>query len=305
MKEEIIKFLKLKKDAQDIININDFLNLETADELNKLSEILDKLEREHLIFKTKKNKYMLYENCTNLRVGKLSINKRGNGFLILDGEDLYINFNNLNGATNGDIVLAETFFYRNDFEGKIIKILERNTKNLIGTIYYKKNMPYLKLDDEKKALMIELDLESTKNCVEGTKVLVNTVKTLGNNKYYGKVVKIIGHLNDPGVDIKTVAYKHDIFDEFSSETLEQIENIPGEVSEIDLIGRKDLTNEVIFTIDGSDTKDIDDALSFNYQDNIYTLGVHIADVSYYVKKDSPLDKDAHARGTSSYLADSV
>ena len=166
MKEEIIKFLKLKKDAQDIININDFLNLETAEELNELSETLDKLEHDHLIFKTKKNKYMLYENCSNLKVGKLSINKRGNGFLILDGEDLYINFNNLNGATNGDIVLAETFFYRNELEGKIIKILERNTKNLIGTIYYKKNMPYLKLDDEKKAIKIELDLESTKNCVE-------------------------------------------------------------------------------------------------------------------------------------------
>ncbi|MDD4187517.1 MAG: ribonuclease R [Bacilli bacterium] len=305
MKEKIIKVLKLKKDAQEIIQINDLLNLKTSDELKELNENLEKLEQEHIVFKTKKNKYMLYENCSNLKVGQLSINKRGNGFIFLDGQNLYINFNNLNGAINDDLVLAETFFYHDELEGKIIKILERNTKNLIGTIYYKKQRPYLKLDDEKKAIKIELDLESTKNCVEGTKVLVNTTKALGNNKYFGKVVTIIGHINDPGVDIKTVAYKYDIFDDFSKETLEQIEKIPSEVLEKDLLGRRDLTNENIFTIDGFDTKDIDDALSFNYEKGIYTLGVHIADVSYYVKKDSPLDKDAYERATSSYLADSV
>lgn len=305
MKNEIIKVLKDKYDAQDIMKINDLLNLETAEELSELQIEIDNLINEHILFKTKKNKYILYNNCPNLKVGKLSINKRGNGFLLLDGEDLYINFNNLNDATNGDTVLAETFYYHDELEGKILKILERNTKNLIGTINYKNNKPILKLDDEKKSIQIELDFESTKNCVEGTKVLVNTTKEIGKNKYYGRVVKIIGHINDPGVDIKTIAYKYGIFDEFSKETEIQINNISSSVLEKDLIGRKDLTKEQIFTIDGDDTKDIDDALSFKYEGGIYTLGVHIADVSYYVTKDSALDKDAYQRGTSSYLADSV
>ncbi len=305
MKKEILKVLKDKKDAQEITMINDLLNLTTSEELLLLQNELNKLVNEHILYKTKKDKYLLYENIPNIKVGKLSINKRGNGFVLLDGDDLYINFKNLNNATNGDIVLAEMFYYKNELEGKVLKILERNTKNLIGTIYFEKNKPILKLDDEKKAIEIELDYQSTINCVDGTKVLVNTTKEISKNKYYGRVVKIIGHINDPGVDIKTVAYKHSIFDEFSKETEKQVLEISNTVSEKELIDRKDLTNETIFTIDGDDTKDIDDALSFDYENDIYTLGVHIADVSNYVIKDSPLDLDAKARGTSSYLADSV
>lgn len=305
MKKEIIEILKNEKDAQDITKINDLLNLETANELLNLQEELNNLVKEHIIYKTKKEKYILYDNMSNIKVGKLSINKSGNGFILLSEDDLYINYNNLNGATNGDIVLAEMFYYKNDLEGKIVKILERDTKNLIGTIYIKDKKAYFKLDDEKKSLQIELDQKSASNCVEGTKVLVNITKELGNNKYYGRIVKIIGHINDPGVDIKTIAYKYEIYDEFSKETNEELLLTPSSVLDKELIGRTDLTSENIFTIDGDDTKDIDDALSFKYENDIYTLGVHIADVSYYVKRNSPLDKDAYERGTSSYLADSV
>ncbi|MDD2505238.1 MAG: ribonuclease R [Bacilli bacterium] len=305
MKNDILKILKAKKDAQDIMTINDLLNLSTANELNLLQKELDNLVEQHILLKTKKSKYILYDNCQNLRVGKLSVNKKGNGFLLLDDKDLYINYNNLNGAINGDLVLAELFYYENDLEGKVIKILKRNIKNLIGTIYFKNKKPIFKLDNEKKSIDIELDFSSTSNCVDGTKVLVNGIKEISKNKYLGKVVKIIGHINDPGVDIKTVAYKYGIYDEFSKETIEQISKIPNQVLSEELIGRKDLTEEIIFTIDGDDTKDIDDALSFKFENNIYTLGVHIADVSYYVKKNSSLDLDAYQRGTSSYLADSV
>lgn len=305
MKNEILKILNSQYEALDLMKINDMLELTSAKEYLELQNEIEKLVNEHIVFRTKKEKYILYKNCPNLKVGKLSINKRGSGFLLLEGDDLYINYNNLNGATNGDIVLAETFLYNNETEGKVLKILERNTKNIIGSIYYKNNKPYLKLDDDKKSINIELDHHSTKNCVDGTKVLVNTVKELGNNKYLGTVVKIIGHIHDPGVDIKSIAYKYGIFEDFSKETEEQVNKIPTEVLDKHLVNRKDLTNEIIFTIDGDDTKDIDDAISFKYENGIYHLGVHIADVSYYVTEDSPLDQDAYARGTSSYLADSV
>ncbi|MDD2409273.1 MAG: ribonuclease R [Bacilli bacterium] len=305
MKTEIIKVLNDKKDALDIIVINDLLYLKTSEELKDLQTELDNLIKEHILYKTKKDKYILYKNLSNIKVGRLSINKQGNGFLLLDENDLYINYNNLNNATNGDIVLAETFLYNNKIEGKIIKILERNTNNLIGTIYFKNNEAILKLDDDRKKLDIILDKDSLDNCVDGTKVLINTTKELGNNRYYGRVNKIIGHKDDPTVDIKTIAYKYNFFEEFSKEAINQTNNIPEEVNEKELINRKDLTKEIIFTIDGDDTKDIDDALSFKYENGTYYLGVHIADVSNYVTKDSPLDIDAYQRGTSSYLANSV
>ncbi len=305
MKKQILEVLKNKYDAQDLISINDLLNLTTSEELMELKEILEKMVNEHKIFKTKKDKYILYDNCPNLKAGKLSINKSGNGFLILDGDDLYINYNNLNNSTNGDIVLAETFLYRGKEEGKVIRILERNTKNIIGTIGFKAGKPILILDDNKNVIEISLEEDSLIHCVEGTKVLVNTTKSLGNNKYLGRVVKIIGHKDDPGVDIKTIAYKYGFFEDFSKEAVEQTNNIETEVLKSDLIGRKDLTAEEIFTIDGPHTKDIDDAISFKYKNGLYHLGVHIADVSHYVVKGSPLDDDAYNRGTSSYLADSV
>ncbi len=305
MKNKIIEVLKTKYDAQEIIAINDLLNLNTAEELKELQENLEELVREHILFLTKKNKYILYENCPSLKVGRLSINKSGNGFILLEGDDLYINYNNLNNATNGDIVLAEVFTYQGKKEGKIIKVLERNTKNLIGTISFRGDEANLILDDVKKKIYIVLEKDSVKNCVDGTKVLVNTTKTLGNNNYLGRVVKIIGHKDDPGVDIKTIAYKYGFFEEFSKETDEQANILPTEVLKEELVGRVDLTKENIFTIDGDDTKDIDDALSFKYENDVYKLGVHIADVSHYVTKSSPLDIDAFARGTSSYLANSV
>ena len=305
MKKEVINILNDKKDALDIIVINDLLNLKTSDQLKELQTELDNLIKEHILYKTKKDKYILYKNLSNIKVGKLSINKQGNGFLLLDEDDLYINYNNLNNATNGDIVLAETFLYNNKIEGKIIKILERNTNNLIGTIYFNNNEAILKLDDDRKKIDIILEKNSLDNCVDGTKVLINTTKELGNNRYYGRVIKIIGHKDDPTVDIKTIAYKYNFFEEFSKEAMNQTNNIPEEVNEKDLINRKDLTKEIIMTIDGDDTKDIDDALSFKYENGIYHLGVHIADVSNYVTKDSPLDIDAFQRGTSSYLANSV
>ena len=305
MKQEIINILKNKYDALDLITINDLLNLNTAEQLKELELTLEELVNEFILYKTKKDKYILYDNCKDLKAGKLSINKSGNGYVLLKPEDVYVNYNNLNNAVDGDIVLIELFTYNGNLEGKVLKILQRDTKNIIGEVYYRNKLPYLKLEDDKKKITVELDALSTKDCVEGTKVVVNLIKEKTKNNYIGRVVKIIGHKDDPGVDIKTIAYKYEIYEEFSKETNDQIEDIPTSVDPSDLIGRKDLTNEVIFTIDGDDTKDIDDAISIKKNKNTYTLGVHIADVSYYVTKDSPLDKDAFRRGTSSYLAYSV
>ena len=308
MKEKIVELLTGIHEAKKAIEINDMLGLKTAQEYRELQDTLDELVKEYIVFFTKKEKYILLKNCPGLKVGRLSVNKKGFGFVILDKEDdLYVEASNMNGAIDGDIVLAEKFMSGVRKEAKVIRIIKRELDDLVGEIAYnEKEKPILILDDDKKDLTIELTGEKLKDCVEGHKVLVRTVKEINKRKYLAEVVKIIGHKNDPGTDILSIAYRHGIYEDFGEEVEAEIEKIPNQVSEKELKGRRDLTNEVIFTIDGDDTKDIDDAVSIKLKDNgNYILGVHIADVSNYVKENTALGDAAYERGTSSYLADTV
>lgn len=307
MKEKIINVMNDKYEALDVIEINDLLELSTPEDLNRLNNFLNELVNEGIVYKTKKNKYILFKNCPNLKSGVISINKKGFGFLIVpDGEDIYIDKGNINGAINEDKVLVELVNNFGKIEGRVIRVLNRDLNNLIGEVYfYNNNKPYVKLEDEKKKIDIKIDSKNTNGIVEGTKVIVSIIKEMSKNKYLGKITTVIGHKDDPGIDIKLVAYKYSIYEEFSNKALIQTDEIPDVVSENELKGRTDLTQEVIFTIDGDDTKDIDDAISYKYENGLHVLGVHIADVSYYVTENSYLDKDALSRGTSSYLADSV
>lgn len=306
MREQIINVLNDKYEALDVIEINDLLGLTTPEDLSRLGNDLESLYKDNVLYKTKKGKFILFKNCPNLKVGVLSIKKGGFGFLLVPtGEDIYIDKSNINNAVNDDKVLVELVNNYGKIEGKVLRILNRDLNNLIGEVYYIKDKPYVKLEDKKKNIEIKLDEKTSKGVVAGTKVIVTVLKEMSRNKYMGKINTIIGHKDDPGVDIKLIAYKHNIYEEFSSKALEQTDNIPTEVNDKDLIGRTDLTDKMIFTIDGDDTKDIDDAISYEYKDGLHILGVHIADVSYYVTENSYLDKDALERGTSSYLADSV
>ena len=306
MKEQVLNVMNDRYEALDVIEINDLLGLTNPEDLSRLNNALDALVKENLLYRTKKNKYILFKNCPNLKVGVLSVNKKGFGFLLVPGgEDIYIDKDNINNAVNDDKVLIDLINNFGKTEGRVLRVLSRDLSNLIGEIYIYNNKPCIKLDDKKKNIEIRLDEKSAKGLVEGTKVIVTVVKEMSRNKYMGKITTVIGHKDDPGIDIKLVAYKYSIYEEFSNDALEQTESIPIEVLPQDKVGRVDLTEKQIFTIDGADTKDIDDAISYEYENGLHVLGVHIADVSYYVTENSFLDKDALARGTSSYLADSV
>ncbi len=306
MQEELINILKNNKKPLKFEELVDAMNLKDANEVNELSKLLLKLEEDFIIFKTKKDKYQLLNFFENLIVGKISINKSGNGFLLLDKEDLFIFQKNLNGAIHGDTILCEKFIREGKLEGKVIKIKKREKTNIVGTIIIKNNLMYLKPDDDRIKLEIIIDKESAKNCVEGHIVSVILDKCIKNNQYIGKVVNIIAHRTSPQADILTIAAKNGIFDEFPKEVIAEINNIETEVNEKELLNRVDLTNKLIFTIDGDDTKDIDDAISLEITSNgLYRLGVHIADVSHYVKVGTSLYEEAVNRGTSSYLADTV
>ena len=310
MRDDIINILKNSDKAIDIYEIQDLLGIKSVEDTTKLSEELRKLEDEVVIYRSNKNKYMMLED-SHLKKGVMRVNKKGFGFVEVGGleDDIFIASDNMNGAIHDDVVLVEITSKMNlsRLEGRVLRIIERKITRYIGLIKFdKKGTGHITLDDNKIKLDIEIPSDKTKNSVDGHKVVVELGKKLGDNKYQGEVVEIIGHINDPGVDILSIIYKYNIDIDFSEETKKQVESIPMEVHESDLKGRRDLRDQVIFTIDGDDTKDIDDAISIEKLPNgNYKLGVHIADVSYYVKEGTPLDLDAMDRGTSVYLVDRV
>ena len=310
MRDDIINILKNSNKAIDIYEIQDLLNIKSVEDTTKLSEELRKLEDEVIIYRSNKNKYMMLED-SHLKKGIMRVNKKGFGFVEVDNleDDIYIASDNMNGAIHDDIVLVEITSKMNidRLEGRVLRIIERRINKYIGLINFdKKGIGHITLDDNKIKLDIEIPKENSLNSVDGHKVVVELDKKISNDKYIGKVTEIIGHINDPGVDILSIIYKYNINVDFPDDVKEEVKTIPMEVKESDLKNRRDLRDMCIFTIDGDDTKDIDDAISIEKLPNgNYKLGVHIADVSYYVKEGSPLDNEAMERGTSVYLVDRV
>ena len=308
MKERIIELLN-ENTSLTIMEINDKLLLNTIEEYQRLQSELDELVSDGILYYSeKKKKYLLLEN-SHLVKGELILNEKGFGFIEIgkDIKDVYVNEKNINGAQDGDTVLFE-YLNKDQLkpEGKIIKVIKRNYDPLVGEVLLIDGDYFVKPD--KKGKNIYIPREYLNGAVEGHKVVVEPLKE-GNR--VGKITKIIGHKNDVGVDILSFVYEYNFSPEFPKEVIDELDSIPQFLSSNDIQeglanGRKDLRDEVIFTIDGADTKDIDDAISIEkISDKEYILGVHIADVSYYVKEGSKIDEEAYFRGTSVYLVDRV
>lgn len=306
MEEIILKILKETTNALSYSQLKTELEINTKEREDNFNKLLKKMQDNLQIYKTKRDNFMIYNNA-NIKIGTFISNKKGFGFVdIKETEDVFINPRNTNNALHGDKVVVElTKIKDNSLEGRIIKTIERTLKQLVGEIIMIENIMYLKSDNEKVSIEVEIDKNKTNGALEGNKVIVKLGRKIKQNLFKGEVIKILGHKNDPGVDILSITSSLEIPDIFSEETLKEIENIKDEVQSQDEIGRKDLTEEIIFTIDGDDTKDIDDAISIYKEKDYYTLGVHIADVSYYVRPNTSLDNEARERGTSVYLADRV
>lgn len=308
MKEIILDKLR-DNTSLTIMELNDLLGLTTIDEYKSLQNTLDEMVSEGILYYSdKKKKYLLLEN-SHLVKGTLSLNEKGFGFIIInkDTKDVYVNEKNINGAQDGDLVLFE--YLNKDKErpeGKIIKTIKRNYEPLVGEVILVDGEYFVKPD--KKGANIYIPRDNLNGAVEGHKVVVTPLKE-GNR--VGKITKIIGHKNDVGVDILSFVYEYNFSPSFPDEVVEELDDIPSYLTEEEInkelsSGRRDLRSEEIFTIDGSDTKDIDDAISLSkLDDGKYKLGVHIADVSYYVKEGTKLDDEAYFRGTSVYLVDRV
>ena len=312
MREQILELLNKNGKALAVGEINNLLGFATVDQFKELMKTLNELEDNLAVYKTNKDKYMIFEN-SNLKIGVLLATKKNFGFVDIEGdEDVFIPPSAMNGAIHKDKVVVEiTSKKGSELEGRIVRIVERILENMVGEVVSKDNKLQVILDNEKIKLTVILDKDKTLGAMEGHKVFVKLGAKIGNNIYLGEVIKILGHKNDPGVDILSIVYKYSIPDQFSEEVMKELDDISDTVSNEEIKtrinnGGLDLREEVIFTIDGDDTKDIDDAISIEKLDNgNYKLGVHIADVSYYVKDNTKLNEEAYLRGTSVYLADRV
>ncbi len=243
-------------------------------------------------------------------IGTFIAKEKGFGFVEVEGqeEDYFVPKNEVNGAFHQDIVAFALLKDQrgNRKEVKVTRIVERTVKKLVGTFQLCKNYGFVVPDNKRITSDVFIPLPRSKGAVNGHKVVVE-LTSYGNEKQNpeGKVIEILGHINDPGVDILSIVSDYDLPTEFGERVLNQAVRVAKEVSEADRNNRRDLRDIPMVTIDGADAKDLDDAVHVRKKGDFYELGVHIADVTNYVQENSALDHEALLRGTSVYLVDRV
>ncbi|MCC2248752.1 ribonuclease R [Virgibacillus sp. AGTR] len=313
MKEKIQNYFKengTKPLAVD--ELEEVLEIEDAIEFKELVKVLNQLEEEGELVRTRKNRFGLPEKMNLIR-GRIQMHAKGFAFLIPDDEkqdDVYVHHSDLASAMNNDKVLVRIEKRDKDGnrpEGTVIRILERATLQVVGTFEDNRSFGFVIADDKRIPNDIFIPKNMTNGAVSGHKVIAHITKyPEGKKSAEGEIIHILGHKNDPGIDIISIIHKHGIKMDFPNKVLDQAAATPETISADEIKERRDLRNETIVTIDGADAKDLDDAVSVKKLDNgNYKLGVYIADVSYYVEEGSPIDQEALERGTSVYLVDRV
>lgn len=283
--------------------------------------ILEELLAECRLMITSKGKYM--KSNGRVLTGTFISNAKGFGFVEVEGrpDDLFIPEDKTGGAFHRDTVQVALLGEESRGnartggmsqparrqEAQVIRILARGMNQIVGTYEQSRNhYGFVVPDISRIGQDIFVPKESSKGAVNGNKVVVEiTDYGMGGKNPEGRVIEILGHINDPGVDIMSIVRGYELPMEFGGKVMNQVERVAQEVSEADMFGRRDLRNVMMVTIDGEDAKDLDDAVSVSFEDGKYHLGVHIADVTNYVQENSALDREALKRGTSVYLVDRV
>lgn len=310
-KSKILDFMQDKQyipmKAKEIASI---LNV-PKNEYEDFRILLNQLEEENKIEKNKKSKYKLIDTSKFL-IGIFRANQKGFGFVKLEDsdEEIYISEHNTKNALNGDKVFVEIIDTSPDNlhkEGKIVKILKHEKDTIVGLFQKSKNFAFVVPDDKKLGTDIFISKKNFGKARNNHKVLVKILKYPERGKNAeGKVIEVIGNVNEAGVDMLSLIKEYNLPYKFPEPVVEEAKKINEKVSKKDIPNRLDLRAEEIFTIDGEDAKDLDDAIYVKkLPSGTYELGVHIADVSYYVKEGSKIDKEAIVRGTSIYMMDRV
>lgn len=312
IKERIVDFMRE-------LAYNPMLEDELADvfqlkkkERKDFTTLLEEMEQEGLIIKTRKKRFGVPERM-GLVVGRLQANQKGFGFIIPDRaeiEDVFIPSNLLNGAMHNDRVIGRVNAMNTKSkraEGEIIRILERANDEIVGIYEDSKNFGFVVPDDPRINVDIYIPKKEGKKVKSGNKVVCQITRwPEARRNPEGIIIEVLGHPEDNETNIQAVIRKFKLETEFPADVVSEVENIPEEIPQEEIKRRVDLRDLRMVTIDGADAKDLDDAVSIEKLDNgNYRLGVHIADVTHYVKENSPLDKEALKRGTSVYLVDRV
>lgn len=313
-RKELLK--KLREDVHRPLSKEEiFQKFEIAKDQQKMfSDLLDNLIKSGQIFKNSQGLYGVPEKF-NLIGGRIEKIASGNAFLIPDDpeqEDIYISSANMNGAMHNDKVFVRPVPSNRGKSqaGEVAEIVERVNKEIVGNLEKYKNYGFLIPDNKRICNDVFIPPEALNKAQNGQKVVAKITRWPEKNRNpEGEIIEILGDKDDAGVDIEAIIRQLDLPGEFPDKVLKEIENIPDQVNE-DIVEkddeREDLRNLKLVTIDGADAKDLDDAVSLEKLSNdVYRLGVHIADVSHYVRENSPLDKEAYTRATSIYLVDRV
>lgn len=281
----------------------------TKEDREEFKSILQELLSEGKLTITSRGKYA--KSSESALTGTFISNSKGFGFVEIEGreKDLFIPEKYTNGAFHQDIVRVALLPGSQGKwqEAQVLRIISRGMKQVVGTYERnRENFGFVIPDNTKLSQDIFVPKEYAKGAVNGHKVVVE-ITDYGTNlrSPEGKIIEILGHLNDPGVDILSIVRNFGLPVEFSEKVLEQAQHVSREVTEEDCVGRRDLRDVPMVTIDGEDSKDLDDAVSVSFDGEKYHLGVHIADVTNYVQENSALDREALKRGTSVYLVDRV
>ncbi|MFE4714675.1 ribonuclease R [Paenibacillus sp. NPDC056722] len=288
--------------------------LEDSNEFKAFEDLLIALEQDGRMVLTRHGRYGVPERMDLLR-GRLQAHAKGFAFLIPDDRehpDVYIHANDLKGAMNGDIVLVRVSSKSPSggrMEGEVVRIVRRGVLQTVGVFQSLETYGFVLPDDKRINRDIFIPRESFNGAVDGEKVVVRIVNyPEGRSAAEGEIIEILGHKDDPGIDILSVIRKHQLPEAFPEEVMAEANAAPDAITEEEIVqqGRRDLRGLNIVTIDGEDAKDLDDAVNVERLPNgNYKLGVHIADVGYYVRESSELDKEAYDRGCSVYLVDRV
>lgn len=286
--------------------------LKSAEDFRQLVKTLNQLEEKGEVVRTRTNRYGVPERL-NLVRGELQVHAKGFGFVLpsdSDDGDIYIHPRDLNGAMHGDLVIARiNKKQRGDkrTEGEIIRIVKRHTTTVVGTFSAVKNFGFVIPDEKRLTTDIYIPQDGIHGAADGDKVVVNIVHYPDKHKgAIGEVTEILGHKDDPGIDILSIIRKYALPEVFPEDVIDEARSVPQAVDPEEFKGRRDLRDQTIITIDGADAKDLDDAVSIEERPNGNTrLGVHIADVSHYVREGTALDREALRRGCSVYLVDRV
>lgn len=300
LKAKILKLIKENKKGHfDLKKLAGILKMTKTSDFVMLNKALNQLEDDLLIVRNGQNHFLTMDQA-GMYQGRISLNKKGFGFVDIDDQQsFYINAKNINGAMDKDLVLLQVV---EGDEAKVLKVIERDNDNLIATVVGKNLI--IRLDDPRyRDYRLSVVNRKDFKLVKGLKLQIKVLEFKQPLKV--EIVRVIGHEDDPGVDISSVLLANGIKLEFAEATLDEANSIPQQVELPELLKRKDLSQRTIVTIDGDDSKDFDDAISIERIPEGFMLGVHIADVSHYVKENSPLDKEAYERGTSVYVCDRV